>query len=83
MLCNTYEVLWEYLPTRNPPRWLCSVAQHSAVQHNRTFCTFRFLSDENPLETHKKHRLEALEVPNDLQDMEIPLKDMGDVVVLT
>ena len=25
----------------------------------------------------------ALEVPSDLQDMEIPLEDMGDVIVLT
>ena len=40
------------------------------------------LRDENPPETHKKRRTEALEVPGDLQDMEIPLKDMGDVIVL-
>ena len=41
------------------------------------------LRDENPLETHKKRRTEALEVPSDLQDMEIPPEDMGDVIVLT
>ena len=41
------------------------------------------LRDENPPETHKKRRTEALEVPSDLQDMEIPLEDMGDVIVLT
>ena len=41
------------------------------------------LRDENPPETHKKRRTETLEVPSDLQDMEIPLEDMGDVIVLT
>ena len=41
------------------------------------------LRDENPPETHKKRRIEVLEVPSDLQDMEIPLEDMGDVIVLT
>jgi hypothetical protein len=38
----------------------------------------RRLRDENPPETHK-----TLEVPSVLQDMEIPLEDMGDVIVLT
>ena len=41
------------------------------------------LWDENPPETHKKRRTETLEVPSDLQDMEIPVEDMGDVIVLT
>ena len=41
------------------------------------------LRDEIPPETHKKRRTEAPEVPSDLQDMEIPLEDMGDVIVLT
>ena len=41
------------------------------------------LRDENPPETHKKRRTETPEVPSDLQDMEIPLEDMGDVIVLT
>ena len=41
------------------------------------------LRDENPPETHKRHKTEALEVPSDLQDMWIPLEDMGDVIVLT
>ena len=41
------------------------------------------LRDENPPEMHKRRRTEALEVANDLQDMEIPLEDMGDVIVLT
>ena len=41
------------------------------------------LRDKNPPETHKLRRIEALEVPNDLQDMEIPAEDMGDVIVLT
>ena len=35
------------------------------------------------LETHKKRRTETPEVPSDLQDLEIPLEDMGDVIVLT
>ena len=42
----------------------------------------KHLRDENPLEMHKKLKTEALEVPSDLQDMEIPLEDMGDVIVL-
>ena len=41
------------------------------------------LRDEKPPETHKKRRTEAVEVPGYLQDMEIPLEDMGDVIVLT
>ena len=41
------------------------------------------LRDENPPEMHKRHKTEALEVPSDLHDMEIPLEDMGDVIVLT
>ena len=41
------------------------------------------LQDENTPETHKKRRTEVLEVPSDLQDMEIALADMGDVIVLT
>ena len=41
------------------------------------------LRDENPPETHNKRRIETLEVPSDLHDMEIPLEDMGDVIVLT
>ena len=38
MLCNTNEVIWESLPTHNPPRLQCSAAQRSAVQHRVTFC---------------------------------------------
>ena len=38
------------------------------------------LREENPPKMHKKRRTEALEVPSDLQDMEIPLED---VIVLT
>ena len=41
------------------------------------------LRDENPPEIHKKRRTETPEVPSDLQDMEIPLEDMGGVIVLT
>ena len=41
------------------------------------------LRDENPPETHKKRRTEALEVPTDLRHVEILLEDMGDVIVLT
>jgi hypothetical protein len=43
----------------------------------------KHLRDKNPPKTHKKRRTEALEVPSDLQDMEVPLEDMGDVIVLT
>ena len=39
------------------------------------------LRDENPPEMHKKRRTEAPEVPSDIQDMEIPLEDMGHVIV--
>ena len=38
MLCNTNEVIWESLPTHNPPRQQCSAAQRSAVQFPVTFC---------------------------------------------
>ena len=41
------------------------------------------IGQSNPPETHKRRKTEALEVPSDLQDMEIPLEDMGDVIVLT
>ena len=41
------------------------------------------LRDENPNATHKQHKTEEAEVPSDLRDMEIPLEDMGDVIVLT
>ena len=41
------------------------------------------LRDENPNMTHKRRKTEELEVPSDLQDMEIPLEDMGDVIFLT
>ena len=34
------------------------------------------LRDEISPEMHKRHKTEALEVSNDLQDMEIPLEDM-------
>ena len=38
MLCNTNEVIWESLPTHNPPRQQCSAAQRSAVQFLVQFC---------------------------------------------
>ena len=45
-------------------------------------CTKR-LREENALETHKRRRTEALEVPSDIRDMEILLEDMRDVIVWT
>ena len=60
--------------TLSDPRWDIRGATAQCMKR---------LRDENPRETHKKHRTEALEVPSDLQDMEIPLEDMGDVIVLT
>ena len=41
------------------------------------------LRNENSNETHKRCKTEEVEVLSDLQDMEIPLEDMGDVIVLT
>ena len=41
------------------------------------------LRDDNPHETNMKRSTKTLQVPSDLQDMEIPLQDMGDVIVLT
>ena len=38
------------------------------------------LRGENPPEMHKRRRTEAQEVLSDVQDMEIPLEDMGDVI---
>ena len=60
--------------TLSDPRW--DIRGATAQRMKR-------LWDENPPETHKKRRTEAPEVPSDLQDMEIPLEDMGDVIVLT
>ena len=60
--------------TLSDPRW--DIRGATAQRMKR-------LRDENPPETHKKRRTEAPEVPSDLQDMEIPLEDMGDVRVLT
>ena len=60
-------------PTLSDPRW--DIRGATAQRMKR-------LRDENPPETHKKRRTEALEVPSDLQDMEIPLEDMGVVIVL-
>ena len=60
--------------TLSDPRW--DIRGATAQRMKR-------LRDENPPETHKKRRTEAPEVPSDLQDMEIPLEDMGDVIVLT
>ena len=36
-----------------------------------------------PNVTHKRRKTEELEVPSNLKDMEIPLEEMGDVIVLT
>jgi len=41
------------------------------------------LPEETPNATHKWRKTEEVEVPSDLQDMEIPLEEMGDVAVLT
>ena len=44
------------------------------------------LRDETQNVAHKQRKTEGppvLEVPTDLQDMEIPLEDMGNVIVLT
>ena len=60
--------------TLSDPRW--DIQGATAQRMKR-------LRDENPPKTHKKRRTETLEVPSDLQDMEIPLEDMGDVIVLT
>ena len=60
--------------TLSDPRW--DIRGATAQRMKR-------LRDENPPETHKKRRAETPEVPSDLQDMEIPLEDMGDVIVLT
>ena len=37
----------------------------------------------HPNVTHKRRKTEELEALSDLHDMEIPLEDMGDVIVLT
>ena len=60
--------------TLSDPQW--------EVQENTTQ-RMKHLRDENPNETHKRHKTEELDVPRDLRDMEIPLEDMGDVIVLT
>ena len=60
--------------TLSDPRW--DIRGATAQRMKR-------LRDENSPETHKKRRIEALEVPSDLQDMEIPLEDMGNLIVLT
>ena len=60
--------------TLSDPRWDIRGATAHGMKH---------LRDKNPPKTHKKRRTEALEVPSDLQDMEVPLEDMGDVIVLT
>ena len=57
--------------TLSDPRW--DIRGATAQRMKR-------LRDENPPETHKKRRTETLEVPSDLQDMEMPLEDMGDVI---
>ena len=44
------------------------------------------MRDETSNVAHKRRKTEeppVFEVPSDLQDMEIPLEDMGDVTVLT
>ena len=56
------------------PRWDSRGATAQRMKRSR---------DENPPKRHEKRRTETLEVPSDLQDMEIPLEDMGDVIVLT
>ena len=38
---------------------------------------------ENPNATHKRPKIEEVEVPKDLQDLHIPREDMGNVIVLT
>ena len=58
----TLAALWR--TTLSDPR--CDVRGATARRTNR-------LPDENPPETHKRCKTEALELPNDLQDMEIPL----------
>ena len=60
--------------TLSDPRW--DIRGATAQRAER-------LWDENPREMHKRRKIEAPEVPSDLQDMEIPLEDMGDVIVLT
>ena len=60
--------------TLSDPRW--GIRGATAQRMKR-------LRDENPPETHKQRRTEALEVPSDLQGMEVPLEDMGDVIVLS
>ena len=60
--------------TLSDPRW--EVREDTAQRMKR-------LRDENPNVTHKQRKTQELEVPSDLQGMEIPLEDMGDVIVLT
>ena len=60
--------------TLSDPRW--DIRGAAAQRMKR-------LRDENPPEMHKRRRIEALEVPSDLRDMEILLEDMGNVIVLT
>ena len=60
--------------TLSDPRWDI----RGATAHR-----MKRLRDEIPPETHRKLRTETLEVPSVLQDMEIPLEDMGDVIVVT
>ena len=52
--------------------------------HPRGHCTaHEALAGREPTQDTKERRTEALEVPSDLRDMEIPLEDMGDDIVLT
>ena len=60
--------------TLSDPRW--DIRGATAQRMKR-------LGDENPPEMHKRRRTEALEILSDLQDTEVPLEDMGDVIVLT
>ena len=67
-------------PHTQPYQVHCQGKKHHA---GATAQRMKHLRDENPPETSKKRRTETLEVPSDLQDMEVPLEDMGDVIVLT
>ena len=62
------------MPKMSYPRW--DVRGANAQRMKR-------LRDENAPHAHKRCTTEELDVPIDLQDMEIPLQDMGDVIVFT
>ena len=71
MSCPIFRLrpLWPYSGRLSDPRWDIRGANAQCMKR---------LRDQNPREMQKKRRTEALEVPGDLQDMEIPLEDMGD-----